>query len=131
MGGMARRLILDSGAVIGWQRNDRTVWRHVANATARGVSVVVPAVAIAGCVRGGRRDAAIHRLLKVARVPFVGARTAVQAGYLLREAGSNATIDALVAAEAIRGGPCLLLTSDPADLAALVRKRPYVQIVGI
>jgi hypothetical protein len=131
MGGMAGRLILDSGALIGWQRDDKKIWRYVADASARGVSIVVPAVAIAECIRGGRTDAPIHRLLAVARIPFVGKRTAIQAGHLLGEAGISATVDALVAAEAIRGGPCLLLTSDPADLAALVGKRPYVRIVGI
>jgi hypothetical protein len=131
MGGMAGRLILDSGALIGWQRNDKNVWRYVAEAATHGASVVVPVVVIAECIRGGRKDAAIHRLLKAARIPFVGERTAIQAGYLLDEAGIDAVIDALVAAEAIRGGPCLLLTSDPSNLAALVGNRPYVRIVGV
>jgi D-alanine-D-alanine ligase-like ATP-grasp enzyme len=128
---MAGRLILDSGALIGWQRNDRNVWRYVAQAAQRGTSVVVPAVVIAECVRGGGRDASIHRLLATARVPVVGKRVAVHAGHLLGGVGMSATIDALVASEAIRGGPCVLLTSDPRNLASLVGGRPYVRIVGV
>jgi hypothetical protein len=68
---MAGRLILDSGALIGCQRNDPNVWRYVA------------------------------------------------------------TIDVLVAAEAIRGGPCLVLTGDPDDLASLVGGHPYIRIVAV
>jgi hypothetical protein len=40
-------------------------------------------------------------------------------------------VDALIAAEAIRGGPCVVLTADPGDLAALVGKRPYVQVIAV
>jgi hypothetical protein len=128
---VAGRLILDSGAVIGWQRNDLNVRRYVTQAARRGASVVVPAVVVAECVRGGGKDASIHRLLATARVPSVSKRVAIHAGHLLGKAGTSATIDALVAAEAIRGGPCLLLTSDPGDLAALVGGRPYVRIVEV
>jgi predicted nucleic acid-binding protein len=128
---MAGRLILDSGALIGWQRNDANVWRFVAQAARHGASVVVPAVVVAECVRGARKDALIHRLLATARVPFVGKRVALHAGRLLGDAGMSATVDALVAAEAIRGGPCLLLTSDPGDLTSLVGAHPYVRIVSV
>jgi hypothetical protein len=128
---VAERLILDSGAVIGWQRNDPNVWAYVDEAARRGASVVVPAVVVAECIRGGGRDASIHRLLHAARVPFVSKRVAVQAGGLLGKAGMRATVDALVAAEAIRGGPCMLLTSDPGDLVALLDGRPYVRVVEV
>jgi hypothetical protein len=128
---VAERLILDSGAVIGWQRNDPDVWGYVAEAARCGFSVVVPAVVVAECVRGGGRDASIHRLLAAAKVPSVSKRVAIHAGYLLGKAGSKATVDALVAAEAIRGGPCIVLTGDAGDLAALVEGRPYVRIVKV
>jgi PIN domain len=128
---MVQRLILDSGAVIAWQRGRPSVWGRVAQAVRRGTPIVTPAVVLAECVRGGPRDAPIHRLLAIAHVPFIGPRVAIAAGRLLGEAGMNATVDALVAAEAIRGGPCVVLTSDPGDLAALVGKRPYVQVIAI
>ena len=128
---MAGRLILDSGALIGWQRGDRKIWGYLAEAAERGTSVVVPAVVLTECIRGGSRDAAIHRLVTGARVPFIGKRVAVQAGRLLGRAGMSATVDALVAAEAIRGGPCIVLTSDPGDLGTLLDKTPYVRVVGV
>ncbi len=128
---MAGRLILDAGAVIGYQRNDPKVWAYVKRAAERDAAVAVPAVVVAECVRGGARDAPIHRLLAAAHVPFVGKRVAIQAGRLLGETRTGGTVDALVAAEAIRGGPCVVLTGDPGDLAPLVGDRPYVRVVGI
>src|SRR6266542_1036449 len=99
MAAAAARLILDSGAVIAWQRQRRPVVRYLTEAMETSVPVVIPAVVLAECVRGGPRDASIHRLL--------------------------------VAAEALRGGPCVVLTADPADLGALIGKRPHVQVVAI
>lgn len=128
---MVQRLVLDSGAVIAWQRGRPSVWARVTQAVRRGTPIVVPAVVLAECVRGGPRDASIHRLLAAARVSVVGARIALAAGRLLGEAKLNATVDALVAAEAIRGGPCVVLTSDPADLGALIGKRPHVQVIAV
>jgi len=131
MAAAAARLILDSGAVIAWQRQRRPVVRYLTEAMETSVPVVIPAVVLAECVRGGPRDASIHRLLAAAHVSVVGARIAIAAGRLLAEAGMNATVDALVAAEALRGGPCVVLTADPADLGALTGKRPHVQVVAI
>ncbi|HZD37570.1 MAG TPA: PIN domain-containing protein [Actinomycetes bacterium] len=131
MAAAAARVILDTGAVIAWQRQRPHVVRYLTELMARSLPVVVPAVVLAECVRGGARDAPIHRLLASVRVTSVGARVAIAAGRLLAEAGMDATVDALVAAEAIRGGPCLVLTSDPADLGALIGKRSYVQVIAI
>jgi hypothetical protein len=131
MGTLAARLILDSGAVIAWQRWRRPVLSYVVEAMERGMPIVIPAVVLTECARGGPSDARIHRLLAAARVPVVGARIALDAGRLLGETGMHATVDALVAAEAIRGGPCVVLTTDPADLGALIGKRPYVQVMAV
>jgi predicted nucleic acid-binding protein len=131
MAAAAARLILDSGAVIAWQRQRRSVVRYLTQAMATSAPVVVPAVVLAECARGGPHDAPIHRLLASAHVAAVGARIAFAAGVLLAETGMSATVDALVAAEALRGGPCVVLTSDPADLEALVGKRPDVQVIAV
>jgi rRNA-processing protein FCF1 len=131
MAAAAARVILDTGAVIGWQRQRPHVRAYIAEVIASSVPIVVPAVVLAECARGGLRDASIHRLLAAARVSIVGMRIAFAAGLLLAETGMNATVDALVAAEAIRGGPCVVLTSDAADLGALIGKRPYVQVIAV
>jgi PIN domain len=131
MAAAAARLILDSGAVIAWQRQRRSVVRYLTEAMASSVTVVVPAVVLAECARGGARDTPIHRLLASAHVAAVDARIALAAGALLAETGMTATVDALVATEAIRGRPCVVLTSDPADLGALIGKRPDVEVRAI
>jgi len=128
---MAGRLILDSGAVIAWQRGRPSVWARIAEAARQGMPLVIPAVVVAECVRGGPGDAMIHRLLATARVPLIGTRIALQAGRLLGEAGISATIDALIVAEAIGGGPSVILTSDPDDIKALVGDRAHVQVIAI
>ncbi len=125
------RVILDTGAVIAWQRQRRHVRVYLTELMASNVPIVIPAVVLAECARGGPRDAHIHRLLASARVASVGARVALAAGRLLAEAGMDATVDALVAAEAIRSGPCVVLTTDPTDLGALIGKRSYVQVIAI
>jgi hypothetical protein len=125
------RLILDSGAVIAVQRGSRLVDAYLATAAARGEEVVVPAVVVAETVRGGPADAPIHRLLRASHVPFLGRRLAEAAGRLQAAAGMAAAVDALVVAEAVRGGPCVLLTSDPGDLSRLAAARPFIRIVAV
>jgi hypothetical protein len=128
---MAGRLILDSGAVIAWQRGRANVWAQIAQASRRGMVLVIPAVVVAECIRGGPGDALIHRLLAAARVPLIGTRIALQAGRLLGEARMSATVDALIVAEAISAGPCVILTGDADDMKALVGGRAHVRIVPI
>jgi hypothetical protein len=128
---MAGRLILDSGAVIAWQRGRLHVRARIARALRHGVSLVIPAVVVAECVRGGSGDALIHRLLAAAHVPSIGTRIALQAGRLLGEAGMSRTVDALIVAEAISAAPCVILTSNPDDMTALVGNRAYLRVEPI
>jgi predicted nucleic acid-binding protein len=79
-------------------------------------------VVLAETVRGnGPRDAAVNLVLNqfAPHLPL-DEPTARIAGALLATAGSNSTIDALVAADAIRRAPTTLLTSDPDDLRTLL-----------
>ena len=54
--------------------------------------------------------------------------TARIAGRLLAQAGSSATADALVVAEALRAGRARILTTDPDDLGVLAQAHPEVQV---
>ena len=49
-------------------------------------------------------------------------------GRLLGDAGSDATIDAIVVATAAEAGGSVVLTSDPVDLNALASRDPRVVI---
>lgn len=123
-------IVLDSGAILGLARGNRTLRAFVTKADQRGDTFVVPMVVLAETVRGsGPRDAPINMTLAQfePHPPLVEA-TARLAGALLAAARSNSTIDALVVAEAINRQPSLLVTSDVADLAPLLDGRPGVSL---
>lgn len=125
------RLILDTGAVLGFVRGDARVAAAFRTALDRGDEIVVPPVVVAQSIRGGPRDAPIHRLLHAVQVPFVGLRLARVAGELLGTAGMSDAADALVMAEALRGGPSVVLTSDPNDMARLAEGKRPVRVISV
>jgi predicted nucleic acid-binding protein len=123
------RLILDAGAVIALSRNDARARAALAAAVESGAEVTVPAVVVAETVRGGATDAPVNRVLKaVGEVDIADEAAARTAGRLLAEAGSAATVDALVVATAVEAGGAVILTGDPDDLSALAAGHPEVII---
>jgi hypothetical protein len=64
-------------------------------------------------------------------VPFIGLRLARRAGELLGVSGTSDAVDALIMAEALRGGPALILTSDPDDMYHLADGHESVRIVPV
>ena len=125
------RLILDSGAVIAFARGDARVAAPMRIAADRGDEVVVPAVVVAQTIRGGARDAPVNRLLKAVNVSPVDLHLARSAGELLGKTGLRDALDALVMAEATRGGPAVVLTSDPDDMHALAQYTEFVRVVRV
>ena len=125
---MPRRVLLDAGAVIGLLRGDHRVRAWLERAVADDLEVVVPAVVVAETPRGGARDAVINRLIAGASVSDVDEPIARAAGRLLAAAASDATIDALVIAEAQRSPATVVLSSDPDDLDRLNVGKPDVAI---
>ena len=123
-----RRLLLDAGAVIGLTRGDHRVRAWLGRAVEDDLDVVIPAVVIAETTRGGSRDAIINRLIAGASVSDADEAIARSAGRLLAAAASDATIDALVIAEAPRSPATIVLTSDPDDLDRLNVGNPDVAI---
>ncbi len=124
-----QRLILDSGAVIALSRADQRARAFVARAIELGAPVEIPVVVVAETVRGGPRDAPVHRVLKaVDAVPAATEQLGRTAGRLLGQAGSSATVDALVVAQAVAAGGAHVLTGDPGDLEPLAKRHPEVCI---
>ena len=123
-------LVLDSGAVIGLARGDRRLRALISHAHRMGVSIRVPMVVLAETARGnGPRDAALNLVLhSMAPHRPLDEPTARLAGGLLATARSNATLDALVAAEAIHCRPSVVLTADPDDLGRLLAEQPGVGV---
>lgn len=129
---LARRLILDSGAVIGLARNDMRARAHLAAAHERGVQVSIPSVVLAETVRGRNDDAPVHRVINaVGEVSDSVEEDGRLAGRLLGDTGLASTIDALIVASVDRAGGGVVLTSDPSDLTALAAELDTVHIQAL
>jgi predicted nucleic acid-binding protein len=127
-----KRLILDSGAVIGLSRGDHVVRAFLRRSLEIDIPVEIPVVVVAETVRGTRRDAPVNRVLKaVGDVPDTTPAVARCAGRLLGETQLSATIDALVVAHVVEAGGGVILTSDANDLSRLADAHPEVQIRAV
>jgi predicted nucleic acid-binding protein len=99
--------------------------------------VVVSAITLTEVLRGGPRDASVHRVLSRIVVLPVSPELGRRAGELLGETGltgNRCAIDAVVAATALGlPRPVVLLTSDPDDLARLVEEpeRPKGERIAV
>lgn len=127
-----QRLILGSGAVIALSRGEQRARAYLARALELRAEVEVPVVVLAETLRGGPRDAAVHRVLKaVGAVPDAREAHGRIAGRLLGAAGSTAAIDALVVAHAVEQGGGRIVTGDADDLGRLAAFEASVQVVAL
>jgi hypothetical protein len=128
-------LVLDAGALIALDRNDRDMWAMLRVAAAVGDTVVVPAGVVAQAWRDGRRQALLAKALQSCREVALDGAGARAAGLLCGYAGTSDVIDASVAlavAGAGGGSSVTLLTSDPSDLRRLLevlRVSPNIVVV--
>ena len=124
------RLILDSGAVITLAANQARARQFIERALRERTLLVIPAVVIAETTRGGARDARVNRVLKaVHEITPATEAVAREAGRLLAAAKRpNATVDALIVAEAVLHGTSLILTSDREDISAIAADHPEVRV---
>ena len=130
------RLILDSGAVIALAADSRLVRSFVDEAVERWAVIVIPAVVIAEVTRGNARDAAVNRVIRIVdEIAPVTETVARLAGRLLLHANRrNATIDALIVAEAILNSEqegAVILTGDLDDLRVLADGHRRVRVMSI
>jgi predicted nucleic acid-binding protein len=92
-------------------------------------TVEIPVVVVAETVRGGPRDAPVHRILKaVGSIPDAREAHGRTAGRLLGISGTAHTVDALVVAQAIEAGGAQILTGDREDLERLAAPHPEVWV---
>lgn len=113
-------LTLDRGALIAFERNDRTVVALIARSLHHKLSMAVPAGVIGQVWRDGRRQARLARLLSAAEleVEALDDERAREAGQLCGVKGTSDVIDASVVLCAKRRGH-RISTSDVVDLARL------------
>jgi hypothetical protein len=116
-------LVLDAGALIALDRNDRSTWAMLRNAADDSAEVSVPAGAIAQAWRDGSRQALLARALSHCDEVPLDSTLARATGLLCGQAGTTDIVDAsvaLIAAARSRGGPVALVTSDPTDIAHML-----------
>jgi predicted nucleic acid-binding protein len=130
-------LVLDSEGLAKLAAGDQRVRAFLESARERRARVTVSAITLPEVLRGGPRDASIHRVLSRITVQPVSAEVGRRAGELLGTTGltgHRCAIDAVVAATALGvARPVVLLTSDPDDLNKLVEEpnRPKDERVAV
>jgi predicted nucleic acid-binding protein len=130
-------LFLDSEGLAKLAAGDARARAYLETARLRRARVVVSAVTLTEVLRGGPRDAAVHRVLSRVTTLPVTPELARRAGELLGTtglSGHRCAIDSIVAVTAMDlPRPVVLLTSDPDDLSRLVEEpdRPKGQRVVV
>jgi predicted nucleic acid-binding protein len=129
--------VLDSVGLVKLSSGDDKARAFLASARERGARVIVSAITLTEVLRGGPRDAPVHRVLSRVVVQPVSPELGRLAGELLGASGLSGhrcAMDAVVAATALTlPRPVVLLTSDPDDLGTLVDEpdRPKDQRVAV
>ena len=125
-------IVLDTGALVALERDDRAMWARLREAVKSDIPVVVPVGALAQAWRGGARQARLARAVADLE-PASFDDSALSAGELCGKAGTADIIDASVALVAARTEVTHLYTSDPEDFKRLLqaagRKRRKPQVV--
>jgi len=118
--GRPESLTLDSGALIALERADGRVRALLRLAHERRTPIAVPATVVAQVWRGTARQSPIAALLNAPNVTVhaLDDQTARAAGMLCGRTGTSDVVDAHVVLIA-RLTRSAVITSDPADLAAL------------
>ncbi|CAN5323716.1 hypothetical protein BH20ACT8_BH20ACT8_10150 [soil metagenome] len=111
-------IVLDAGALIGIDRDDRRVAGLIELGRRAAARLVTTAPVVGQAWRDGARQARLAGALAMIEVRPVALEDAKDAGDLLGRAECSDVVDALVALLAMPGDQ--LLTSDPHDLGPLV-----------
>jgi hypothetical protein len=111
-------IVLDSGALIALERNDRPMWSALKLAALRSEDVIVPSAALAQVWRGGARQARLSAALEHCVLSSFDA-VARAVGELCGRTRTRDIVDAQVAIVATTSD--VLYTSDPDDMKRLIR----------
>jgi hypothetical protein len=112
-------LVLDSGALVALERNERSMWVRLKGAQAHGDLPVTHAGVLGQVWRGGSRQARLAQAIAGIDVRSFDEPLGRAVGQLLASAGSSDVIDAAVVLLATDGDE--IVTSDHDDLEQLAR----------
>jgi predicted nucleic acid-binding protein len=139
-GGVGGTLVLDAEGLVKLASGDPQARNRFEAARRRHGRIVTAASTLAEVLRGGPRDARVHRVLGRVTVIPIDRPQGRAAGELLGRtglSGHRCALDALLAVVALaQPRPTVLLTSDPTDLARLTgepgrRKAERIAVVRI
>jgi hypothetical protein len=119
-------LVLDTGALLAYDRGDRTVQAFLERASRNRIGVVTTTGAVAQAWRSGRQ-ARLASLLRGVREVELDSQQARRVGRLLGVAGMADVVDGSVVDTAADGAE--ILTSDPGDIVALAEASGKTVIV--
>lgn len=111
-----RNIVLDAGALVAADRDDRRVAGLIELGRRAGAELVTSAPVVGQAWRGGSRQARLARLLKMVDVRVTVVADARAAGALLAQARTPDVVDALLTLVALPGDQ--ILTRDPDDVRA-------------
>jgi hypothetical protein len=122
------RIVLDSGALIALERNDRALWAVLKVSALKSRDVVVPSAALARVWRATAAQAQLSKALQFCVIASFDA-IARPVGELCGRTRTTDICDAQVAIVAATQGD-VLYTSDPRDMYRLItafgRRRPAI-----
>lgn len=116
-------LVLDAGALIALERNNRNLWALVDAAYGAGERAQVPACALAEVWSGEPTQARLNQALKLCRTIPLDEKLARITGRLRMDSGMDDVTDASVAAAAAMAtsfSNVVIATSDEDDISLLV-----------
>jgi predicted nucleic acid-binding protein len=122
-----RAVVLDAGALIAFEKNDRKVRTLIELALAHGAQLLSTGGVVATVWRDGSRPARLARLLgsEVVRVQALDREEAQATGAICGKAQTQDVVDASVVLLARRHG-ALIVTSDADDLREIDASVPLV-----
>jgi predicted nucleic acid-binding protein len=119
-------LVLDAEGLVKLAAGQQAAYARVKAARDRRSTIVTAASTLSQVLRGGPRDARMHRVLSRITVIPIDKETGRAAGELLgrtRLSGQHCTLDALLAVIALgQPRPVVLLTSDTDDMSQLTEE---------
>jgi hypothetical protein len=115
------KVVLDAGALIAIDRNDRRIAGILLLARRDGASLATSAPVVGQVWREGARQAMLARTLAMIDVRATGIDDAKDAGELLRLTRTSDVVDSLLTLLVSHGDQ--VLTSDPEDIADLLDAR--------
>jgi len=128
--GVRRDFVLDAGALIALERDNRRLRATLHSALALHAEIVVPATALAQTWRGGPRSAPLAKLVGKSEVDLLDEGRAKETGERIGSRGTSDVADAHVFCCALER-QAVIVTSDPSDMEALAGANESLALIGV